>query len=341
MTKRRCALLACLAFIGIFLLKGFAEVLAQQPIDIKITTIQLRNQQMGVGIERLAKYTQERLKDKIRVRTYPAAQLYGFQEDVQALMKGDVQLAYVIGSSLESIDSTLELIKLPFLFPNIEVTYKVLDGPIGKKLFAKLEQKGVQVLGIVSSGDVLIHNNKRPIKSIEDFKGLKMRSFGPMGAATLKALGSIAVVSVPEEMYSAFQQGMIDGGANPNTVFLARKLYDVQKYVTNAGMLNATMAVLLTNKAWWNELPADVRTGLSECVQRLIREQRAEVEVENKTILHQLSAKGCQVYDLSPAEQEAWKKALQPVYQEFSPKIGTDLVKETQQEVERLSKGKK
>jgi TRAP-type C4-dicarboxylate transport system substrate-binding protein len=85
-----------------------------------------------------------------------------------------------------------------------------------------------------------IHNNKRPIKNSEDFKGLKMRWSGPMGAATLKALGAISIVSVPEEMYSAFQQGMIDGGANPAVVFYARKLYDVQKYITDAGMLNAS-----------------------------------------------------------------------------------------------------
>ena len=333
--------LLSVVFLAVALLAQVGEVSAQQPIDIKITTIQLRQQQMGVGVERLAKYMRETLKDKVRVRTYPAAQLYGFMEDIQATIKGEVEMAYVIGSSLEPIDGTQELAKLPFLFPNIDVTYKVLDGPLGKKLFGRLEQKGLVVLGVVSSGNVLIHNNKHPIKGPEDFKGLKMRSFGPMGAATLKTLGAIAVVSVPEEMYTAFQQGMIDGGANPNIVFLARKLYDVQKYVTDAGMLNATLAVLVGNKAWWDKLPPDVRSGLSESIQRLVKEQRADVEVENETIMKQLAAKGCQVYTLSPAEQFVWKKTLQPVYTEFAPKIGSDLVREVQQEVERLSKTKK
>jgi C4-dicarboxylate-binding protein DctP len=328
-------------FLAAALPARVGEVSAQQPVDIKITTIQLRQQQMGVGIERLAKHIKERLGDKVRVRTYPAAQLYGFMEDIQATIKGEVEMAYVIGSALEPIDGTQELWKLPFLFPNVDVMYKVLDGPLGKKLFSRLDQKGLAVLGVVSSGNVLIHNNKRPIKNPDDFKGLKMRSFGPMGAATLKTLGAIAVVSVPEEMYTAFQQGMIDGGANPNIVFLARKLYDVQKYVTDAGMLNATLAVLLANKAWWDKLPPDVRSGLSESIQRLVKEQRAEVEVENETILKQLTAKGCQVYPLPSAEQAAWKKTLQPVYTEFAPKIGSDVVREVQQEVERLSKTKK
>ena len=333
--------LLCVVFLGALLLAHVGDVSAQQPVDIKITTIQLRQQQMGVGIDRLAKYVKERLGDKVRVRTYPAAQLYGFMEDIQATIKGEVEIAYVIGSSLEPIDGTQELWKLPFLFPNVEVMYKVIDGPLGKKLFGRLDQKGLSVLGVVSSGNVLIHNSKHPIKGPDDFKGLKMRSFGPMGAATLKTLGAIAVVSVPEEMYTNFQTGILDGGANPNIVFLARKLYDVQKYATDAGMLNATLAVFLANKAWWEKLPADIRGGLSECIQRLVKEQRADVEVENETILKQLAAKGCQVYTLSPAEQAAWKKTLQPVYTEFVPKIGADLVKEVQQEVEKLSKTKK
>ena len=167
------------------------HVSAQQPIDIKITTIQLKQQQMGVGIDRLAKYIKDRLGDKVRVRTYPAAQLYSGQEEVQAVMKGEVQFAYVIGSVLEPLDSRVEIIKLPYLFTDFDTTYKVLDGPLGKRLFSNVEQKGVVVLSLASSGDVAIHNSKRPIKTPDDFKGLKMRSYGPMGAATLKAMGAM------------------------------------------------------------------------------------------------------------------------------------------------------
>lgn len=336
MKKQRWIILVSLAFFWVAL-TGLAEVLAQ-PVDIKITTVQLRQQQMGIGIERFAKYAQEKLKDKVRVRTYPAAQLYTGQEEVQAVIKGELQMAYVIGSTLELIDSSQEMIKLPFLFPSIDASYKVLEGPVGKKLFAKIDQKGVAVLGMVSSGDVAISNSKRPIKTVEDCKGLKMRSFGRMGASTLKALGAMAIVTASEETYSALQQGVIDGAATPAGVFLARKYYDVQKFVTDSGMLNATFGFILGNNAWWNNLPTDIRNGLSEVIQRLVKEQRAEIEVDNKKVFEEIAAKGCQVYYLSPADQMAWKKALQPVYTEFAPIVGADLVKETLQEVEKLSK---
>ena len=254
-----------IVFVTILVLSGFTEVIAQQPVDLKITTVQLKQQQMGVGIERLAKYIQERLKDRVRVRTYPAAQLYSGQEEIQAVIKGELQMAFVIGSTLELLDPSQELLKLPFLFPNIDVTYKCLEGPVGKSLFSKLDEKGVEILGMVSSGDVAISNNRRLIKITDDCKGLKMRSFGRMGAATLKAMGAMSIVTPSEETFTALQQGVIDGLTTPANVFLARKYYEVQKFVTNGGMMNATFAFILGNKEWWQKLPADVRSGLSEC----------------------------------------------------------------------------
>lgn len=302
------------------------------PIDIKITTVQMKHQQMGVGIDRLAKYAQEKLKDKVRVRTYPAAQLYTGQEEIQALIKGEVQMAYVIASSMDLVHPSMELWKLPYLFPDIETGYKVMDGPVGKKAFSNVAAKGITILGSVSSGTVVVSNSRHPIRKVEDFKGLKMRSFGPMGATTLRALGAMAVVTASEETYTALQQGVIDGATTPASVFLARKYFDIQKYVTNAGMMNATFIYLAVNNEWWNGLPADVRSGLSEAIQRLVKEQRQEIIVQDEKIFDQIREKGCEVTVLTPAQQETWKAALQPVYTEFGPKIGSELVEQALKE---------
>jgi len=336
---RKASWAVSVVWVGFLFLTGSVELFAA-PVDIKITTVQLRQQQMGVGIERFAKYAQETLKDKVRVRTYPAAQLYTGQEETQAVIKGEIQMAYVIGSSMDLVHPSMELWKLPYLFPDIETSYKVMDGPVGKKAFANVEAKGTKIVGSVSSGTVIVSNSKRPLRNVEDFKGLKMRSFGPMGATTLKGLGAMAVVTASEETYTALQTGVIDGATTPAGVFYARKYYDVQKFATNAGMLNATFGFILANTEWWNGLPSDIRSGLSGVIQRLIKEQRAEIFEDDKKIFSQVAAKGVQVITLTPPEQASWKKALQLVYQEFSPKIGSDLVKEAQLEAERLSKAK-
>ena len=316
-------------------------VFGAQPVDIKITTIQLRQQQMGVGIERFARYTKEQLGDKVRVRTYPAAQLYTGQEELQALIKGEIQMAYIIASPFDTFVPATQLVKLPYLCPDIEASYRLWDGPIGKKLTAMLEKKGVSLLGVVSSGTVVVSNSKHPIRKLEDFNGIKMRSYGPMGATTIKALGAMAVVTASEETYSALQQGVIDGAMTPATVFLARKYYDVQKYATNPGNMNATFVYLIANGQWWSKLPNDVRAGLRTAVDRMVKEQRVEIEQEDQKIFEQIAAKGVQVATLTPAEQASWKKVLQVVHTEFSNEIGPDLIKEAQQEVEKLTKTKK
>jgi C4-dicarboxylate-binding protein DctP len=249
-------------------------------------------------------------------------------------------MAYVIASSMDLLHPSMELWKLPYLFPNIETSYKIMDGPVGKKAFANVEVKGTKIVGSVSSGTAIVSNSKRPIRNVEDFKGLKMRSFGPMGATTLRALGAMAVVTASEETYTALQTGVIDGATTPAGVFFARKYYDVQKFATNPGLMNATFGFLIANTAWWNGLPQDIRSGLSEVIQRLMKEQRAEVIESDKKVFGQIAAKGVQVITLTPPEEMSWKKALQSVYQEYSSKIGADLVKEAQMEVEMLSKAK-
>jgi C4-dicarboxylate-binding protein DctP len=106
-------------------------------------------------------------------------------------------------------------------------------------------------------------------------------------------------------------------------------------------MLNASFGFLIASNEWWSKLPADVRAGLMKATDRLVKEQRAEMAQQDAQLLQQIVAKGCQLHTQTPAEEAAWKQALQPVYKEFSPMIGPDLIKEVQQEAESLSKGKK
>jgi TRAP-type C4-dicarboxylate transport system substrate-binding protein len=332
MKTRSMMLLVVLAVVLCF---SATPALFGQTVDIKITTIQLRTQQMGVGIERLAKYATENLGSKVRIRTYPAAQLYTGQEELQAVIKGEIQMAYIIASPFDTFVPATQLVKLPYLCPDIETSYKLWDGAIGKKLKTMLEKKGVALLGVVSSGNVVISNSKHPIVKLDDFKGIKMRSYGPMGANTIKALGAMAIVTASEETYSALQQGVIDGAMTPGSVFLARKYSDVQKYATNPGNMNATFGYLIANNDWWNKLPKDVRGGMQAVIERLIKEQRVEIEQEDKSIFQQIAAKGVQVTTLPPAEQANWRKALQPVYSEHASEIGPELIKEAQQEMDK------
>ena len=110
---------------------------------------------------------------------------------MQALSKGQSQIAYVIGSGLDKVEPSMQLLDLPYLFRTQEICYQLMDGRGGEKLWAGRE-KGNRFLGMVSSGTNIVINSKRPVTKAEDFKGLKLRSYGPMGASCLKALGATA-----------------------------------------------------------------------------------------------------------------------------------------------------
>lgn len=321
-----------------FLFVGALSLQAADKVVIKVTTVQLPKQQMGKGAAKLAEMVKKELGDKVEMKVYPAAQLYGGDEEMTALSRGEIQMAFIISSKLETLDSAFQAFKIPFLYPNIDVAYKALDSKVGDQLFDRLAKHNYKSLGIFHSGNVLVANNKHPIVTPEDFKGLKLRSFGRMGKDTLEILGAQAVVTASEETYSAIQQGVIDGMSVPNSVFLIRKFDTVQKYVTDAGMMNFTSGLLLVNKDFWDKLPSDIKPKLKSLVDEVISDMREEMKADNDTIIKAIAAKGVNVTVLTPAQVAVFKKALKGVSDKYAPEIGPELLQTFEDLVAQLSK---
>jgi tripartite ATP-independent transporter DctP family solute receptor len=309
-----------------------------KPITVKLTTVQLDNQQMGVAANRIKKLVDERLGDKVKLQVYTGAQLYSGVEELEALKKGDIQLTLAIGSAMGSLDSSMSLFKLPFLFPNVQVAYEILDGPIGNQVFKNLKDQGINVLGGFSSGSIIVSNGKRPIQQPADFKGLKMRTSGKMEAAIIEEMGAISVVVPSEETYGALQQGIADGLATPSTVFYARRYHEVQKYVTNAGMLYWSNGFILANDEFWQGMSEDVREEFEVIIYEVLAKVRAEDEAQLQDMLAKVEEGGSEVHTLTPEEIEAWRQAALPVYDHYKDEIGADLVDAVTKEVEALTK---
>ena len=307
-------------------------------ISIKLTTVQLDTQQMGVAAQQLKKLVDERLGSKVKLSVYTGAQLYSGVEELEALKKGDIQMCLAIGSAMGSLDPSMSIFKLPFLFPNVEVAYEILDGPTGEKVFANIKNQGIDVLGGFSSGSIIVSNSSHPLLQPADFNKLKLRTSGKMEAAIIESLGAISTVIPSEETYTGLQQKVIDGLATPSTVFYARKYHEVQKYVTNAGMLYWSNGFILSNDKFWNELPEDIRTELESIVAEVLQDVRAKDEAELQSMLEKLVAGGIQVHTLTPREIEAWRRAALPVYKKYEKDIGADLIAEVTAEIEKLNK---
>ena len=323
-----------------FFVTPLPSIVHAQKIVIKISTVQLPAQQMGRFIIEFAKKVNSdpELKDKVQVKAFTSAQLYSGKEELEAVSRGELEMAFVIGSKPEVLDPVFQIHNLPFFFPSLDVGFKVFDSEVGRRyLWSKFDKHNIRFLGISFSGTPVISNSKRQLLWPKDFRGLKLRSYGRMSKAQLEALGATAVVTASEETFSAIQQGVIDGGITPAAVYLKRKYYSIQKYVTDTGMMNLSSGILLASSSFWKELPVDVRSKLEAILANLIAEDRASMIAADESNFKSIESKGNEVHHLTAEQVEAWKKAMSGIYDEFGPEIGLEVIEKLRAEAKALS----
>jgi C4-dicarboxylate-binding protein DctP len=302
-------------------------VQAAEPIVIKFSHVVAPDTPKGRAADHFKKLAEERTKGRVKVEVYPNSQLYKDREEMEALQLGAVQM---LAPSLAKFGPlgvrSFELFDLPYIFPNKETLYRVMDGDIGAKLFNLLEAKGIKGLAFWDNGFKQMSANK-PMKTAEDFKGLKMRiQSSKVLEAQMKALGANPQVMAFSEVYSALQQGVVDGTENPMSNLYTQKMHEVQKHLTLSDHGYLGYAVIV-NKGFWDGLPADVRATLEKAMQDTTVFERKIAQEENDEALAKVKAAGTtQIYTLPYKDRVVWQQALLPVHKEFEEKIGRDMI---------------
>lgn len=301
---------------------------AADTIIIKFSHVVAPDTPKGRAAEKFKQLAEQLTKGRVKVEVYPNSQLYKDREEIEALQSGAVQMLAPSLSKFGPMGAReFELFDLPYLFPNQEVLHRVMDGDIGKKLFAKLDTKGVTGLAFWDNGFKQMSSN-RPMHNVADFSGLKMRiQSSKVLGAQMKALGANPQVMAFSEVYTALQQGVVDGTENPVSNFYTQKMNEVQKHMTmsNHGYLGYAVIV---NKAFWEGLPADIRSELTQAMKQATVFEREISQKDNDEALDKvIAAKTTDVYQLTPAERAEWKKVLIPVQKEFESVIGADLIR--------------
>jgi tripartite ATP-independent transporter DctP family solute receptor len=276
---------------------------------------------MARGMESFAKKVAERSNGNITVQIFPSGQLYNDKSMNDAIMRGGVEMGLNSTAMWASVIPAMEIFDVPFMFPEYEKIKKALDSGVGEKLNAELEKKGAKVLFWVDYGFVQFANNKRPITKPEDFKGLKIRSYGELPSETIKALGGAPATIGAGEVYMALQQGTIDGQTSGTTAMYDRKMYDVTKYltVTNHAFPEFVVAV---NLKFWNSLSPDQKKIIDAAAAEVRDAIRAETRNEDAKTLKLLQEKGMQAYIVPAAELPAWQKATESVLGIFAKRAG-------------------
>ncbi len=314
---------------AIFLISCAPLTLAADQIVIKFSHVVAPSTPKGKAALKFKELAELRTKGLVKVEVYPNSQLYKDREELEALQLGAVQM---LAPSLSKFGTMgvreFEVFDLPYIFPNKESLYRVMDGDIGKKLFAKLEAKDMIGLAYWDNGFKQMSANK-PVRTVDDFKGLKLRiQSSKVLEAQMKALGANPQVMAFSEVYTALQQGVVDGTENPVSNLYTQKMHEVQKHLTlsDHGYLGYAVVV---NKKLWEGLPKDIRATLEQAMRDTTEYERVIAQQENDESLAKVKAAGTtEVYILPLKDRLLWHKVLLPVHKEFESIIGKDMIYE-------------
>jgi C4-dicarboxylate-binding protein DctP len=311
---------------------AFSTNVLAEPIVIKFSHVVAVDTPKGLAAEHFKKLAEERTKGAVKVEIYPNSQLYKDKEEMEALQLGAVQmLAPSLAKFAPLGVKEFELFDLPYIFDGYEDLQKVTQGPVGAKLLKKLEVKGISGLAYWDNGFKVMSANKA-LRKPEDVKGLKLRiQSSKILDAQMRAIGGIPQVMAFSEVYQALQTGVVDGTENPPSNLYTQKMHEVQKYVTDTNHGYLGYAVIV-NKKFWDGLPADIRKALEGAMADSTKFANDIAKKKNDEDLAAVKASGkSEIINLTPAERDAWKKALVKVHTDMADRIGADLLSEVYQ----------
>lgn len=263
--------------------------------------------------------------NQLTVDIFPAMQLGGAKENVDGVRAGTIFMTWVGAAFLTRLAPELEAVSLPFLFDSRETAFRVIDGPVGKLLDEKLGAKGFASLGWMELGSRNVTNSKRPIKTLADLKGLKIRlQPNETHLATFRALGANALAMDVKELYSALQQGVVDGEENPYAIIAANRYFEVQKYVSDTGHFFDFISII-ANKRQLDAMKPDIQKAVRTAMAAAVAQQRKAAAEADKAALETLKSKGMQFDAISPAARAEMRDATKSVIDAVRKRAGEEL----------------
>ncbi len=263
--------------------------------------------------------------NKLQVDVFPAMQLGGAKENVDGVRAGTLGMTWVGAAFMSRIAPEIEAVSLPFVFSNREAAYRVIDGPVGKAIEQKLQDKGFVVLGWMELGMRNITNSKGPIKTVDDLKGMKIRMQpNETHLASFRALGANPVAMDVKELYSALEQKVVDGQENPYTVIDANRFAEVQKYLSNSSHF-FDFIVVVASKRVFDKLSPENQAAVRKAMDMTVAHQRKLAAQEEQKSLSNLKTK--MTYTEIPPETFAqMRKLTAPVVDSVKKRAGAELV---------------
>jgi len=300
---------------------------AAEPIVIRFSHVVAPDTPKGKAAEFFKSRAEALTDGRVRVDVYPNSTLYKDREEMEALQLGAVQM---LAPSLAKFSvlgiAEFEVFDLPYIFDDAQALTKVTNGPVGRRLLASLEPRGIKGLAFWDNGFKSFSANA-PIHAPSDLAGLRMRiQASKVLEAQMQALGAIPHMMAFSEVYQALRIGIVDGTENPHSNVYTQHMHEVQPYITLTEHGYLGYAVI-TNKRFWDGLPRSVRRQLERAVRESSVYANRIAREENERALALLRAAGTtEVIELDSAGRDAFKRALLPVHERMAGRIGGDLI---------------
>jgi len=300
---------------------------AQAKMVFKASDVQPAGYPTVVATENLGKKLEAATGGRLSVQMYPSMQLGGEKETIEQTQIGAIQLLRVSVGSMGPIVDDINVVNMPFLFRNTAHAQQMMDGPIGQELLDKITASpnaGLVALCWMDSGSRSLYNTKRPIKTIEDIKGLKIRVIGnPIFVDMMNALGGNGVAMGYDQVFSALQTGVIDGAENNPPSYVFSNHYTAAKYYSLTEHL-IIPEVLVFSKRAWSQLTSDDQGLIKKFAREAQLEERDLWKKYELQAMDKAKAAGCEIVEIS--DKAPFQNAVKPVWDKYGPKY-QDMIK--------------
>jgi len=311
-------------------------VVSAQDKTIKFANQNAAGHPVVLGMEKFKEIVEKNSGGKIKVKVFPSGTLGSDQANITAIQGGSLEMASMNSGIFAAQVKEFAIFDFPFMFGSGKEADAVVDGPFGKKLHAKLDEKGLIGLGYYELGFRNITNSKRAINKLEDLEGLKLRVIpNPINVDWVKALGANPTPLPFPELYAALDQKAVDGQENPVATINGAKLYEVQKHLVMTGHQYNPQSVVMSKKFWEKLTPAEQKI-VANAVTESAKFQREKARDLEASIMDNLKKNGVQVTQLPEAEMAKLRDKMRPVTAKYGVNVGQDLVKELQGEIEKV-----
>lgn len=299
-----------------------AKAPAPQKVVLKLGTETATSHPETKGSQKLADIVKEKSKGTLEIQVYDSAKIGSMKERTEGMRLGTVDISTSSVGFLATYIPVLGVFDLPYIYKDKAHEFRVFDGEIGKEIDKKMQEKGFRVVCYFDMGSRQITNNRQPINSLADIKGMKIRV--PQTEASIegfKALGAAPTPMAFGEVYMALQQKVVDGQENPLSVIVSAKFNEVQKYLslTNHQLF---IQVLSISEKTWKKLSPEHQKILMEAAKEAQAYEREIAAKEETELIKTLQDKGMsinEIKDITP-----FTEAAKPLRDIYIKKLGQD-----------------